>query len=118
MKGKEKDSGAIVQSRMKSMIKLKRQKTLSKHSVLGVGGLHEKGNTIEDSDEPMELIKWVKVSDEEMKMKHGALSLSGGKEEQELEEAHTNKMCPPQRKPVIKKKADNVYTVEEVEAID
>jgi len=116
MKGKEKDSGAIIQSRMKSMIKLKRQKTLSKHSVLG--GVNEKGHTVEDSDEPMELIKWVKVSDEEMKMKHGALSLTVGKEEQELEEAHTNKMCPPQRKPVIKKKADNVYTVEEVEAID
>lgn len=115
MKSEEKASDAVIQSLMKSMKKLKRQKTLSKHSKLNV---IEKGNTIEDSDEPMELIKWLKVSDEEMKTKHGALSLSSGKEEQELEEAHTNKICPPQRKPVVKKKADNVYTVEEVEEID
>ena len=100
MKDKEKDSDAIVQSLMKSMKKLKRQKTLSKH---GVREAIEKGNAIEDSDEQLELIKWVKVSDEEMKTQHGALSLSRGKEEQELEEAHTNKICSPQRKPVVKK---------------
>ena len=63
-------------------------------------------------------MKWIKVSDEEMKTKHGALSLSRGKEEQELEESHSNKICPPKRKPVIKKNADNVYSVEEVEEID
>ena len=49
MKGEEKDSSAIVQSLMKSMKKLKRQKYLSKkHSILDVD---EKGNQIEDSDE-------------------------------------------------------------------
>ena len=115
MKGKEKDSDAIVKSLMKSMKKLKRQKSISQHSVRDVNG---KGNATEDSDEQLELIKWIKVSDEEMMTQHGALSLTRGKEEQELEEAHTNKICPPQRKPVIKKKADNEYTVEEVENID
>ena len=61
MKGKEKDSDTIFQSLMKSMKKLKRQKTLSKHSVRDV---NEKGNATEDSDEQLERIKWIKVSDE------------------------------------------------------